>query len=160
MSVSPFSTDEPLDLSEIVSAESRLAASSNDDDVRVEASKNTLRTVRPRSVGSFLTSRSATASKPAARLQQALHRGPVEILAGEQVSRAGDAHGGRLAEDCGHLAPVSRTTSSAASSSPRCTRTRSAREVGRFLPTTSARIGSSRCPRSHSTASRTRAGRP
>ena len=40
------------------------------------------------------------------------------------------------------------------------TRTRSAREVGRFLPTTSARIGSSRCPRSQSTASRTRAGRP
>ena len=66
LSVSPFSTDEPLDLSEIVSAESRLAASSNDDDVRVEASKKTLRTVRPRSVGSFLTSRSATASKLAA----------------------------------------------------------------------------------------------
>jgi hypothetical protein len=66
LSVSPFSTEEPLALSEIVSAESRLAASSNDEAVRVEASKNTLRTVRPRSVGSFLTSRSATASKLAA----------------------------------------------------------------------------------------------
>ena len=47
-----------------------------------------------------------------------------------------------------------------ASSSPRWTRTRSERDVGRFLPTTSARIGSSRCPRSQSTARRTRAGRP
>ena len=37
---------------------------------------------------------------------------------------------------------------------------RSEREVGRFFPTKSARNGSSRCPRSQSTASRTRAGRP
>ena len=35
---SPFSTDEPVDLTESVSAESRFAASSNDDDVRVEDS--------------------------------------------------------------------------------------------------------------------------
>ena len=39
-------------------------------------------------------------------------------------------------------------------------RTRSTSEVGRFLPTKSARIGSSRWPRSTSTASRTAAGRP
>ena len=34
------------------------------------------------------------------------------------------------------------------------------REVGRFLPTRSARIGSSRCPRSTRTASCTARGRP
>ncbi len=67
MSVSPFSTDEPLDLSEMVSAESLFAASSKDEAVRVEGSKKTLSTVRPRSAGTFLTSRSETASKLAAR---------------------------------------------------------------------------------------------
>ena len=40
------------------------------------------------------------------------------------------------------------------------TRTRSSARVGRFLPTWSARIGSSRWPRSTSTASRTARGRP
>ena len=55
---SPFSTDEPADLTESVSAERRFAASSNDDEVRVEDSKKRLTTSRPRSVGSFLYSRS------------------------------------------------------------------------------------------------------
>ena len=35
---SPLSTDEPVDLIDIVSAESRFAASSKDDDVRVDDS--------------------------------------------------------------------------------------------------------------------------
>jgi hypothetical protein len=39
----------------MTSADSRLAASSNDVRVRVESSKNRLTTVRPRSVGSFFT---------------------------------------------------------------------------------------------------------
>ena len=55
---SPLSTDEPLALIDSVSAESRFAASSNDDDVRVDDSKKTLTTSRPRSVGSFFVSRS------------------------------------------------------------------------------------------------------
>ncbi len=57
LSDSPFSTDEPLALSESVSAERRFAASSNDDDVRVDDSKKTFTTSRPRSVGSFFDSR-------------------------------------------------------------------------------------------------------
>src|SRR5579871_6448875 len=43
---------------ESVSADSRFAASSNDDEVRVDDSKNALTTSRPRSVGSFFVSRS------------------------------------------------------------------------------------------------------
>ena len=50
---SPLSTDEPAALIDSVSAESRFAASSNDDEVRVDDSKNMLTTSRPRSVGSF-----------------------------------------------------------------------------------------------------------
>jgi hypothetical protein len=44
----------------IVSADSRLAATSKEMRVRVESSKKRLTTVRPRSVGSFLIGRSAT----------------------------------------------------------------------------------------------------
>ena len=63
---SPFSTDEPVDLIESVSAESRLAASSNEDDVRVEDSKKTFTTRRPRSVGSFFVSRSCESANECA----------------------------------------------------------------------------------------------
>src|SRR5699024_4449798 len=52
------------------------------------------------------------------------------------------------------------STASVPSVSVSWTCTRSLREVGRFLPTWSARIGSSRWPRSTSTARRTAAGRP
>ena len=51
-------------------------------------------------------------------------------------------------------------TASSSSTPVRWTRTRWTSEVGRFLPTKSARIGSSRWPRSTSTASRTADGRP
>ena len=51
-------------------------------------------------------------------------------------------------------------TSSYPSDSSSRTITRSPRALGRFLPTWSARMGSSRCPRSTSTASRTVSGRP
>src|SRR5262249_10852438 len=63
LSDSPLSTAEPAALIDITSAESRLAASSKLDDVRVDDSKNRLTTVRPRSVGSFLSSRSRACSK-------------------------------------------------------------------------------------------------
>src|SRR5664280_537781 len=53
-----------------------------------------------------------------------------------------------------------RTSSGWASASWRMTWTRSDLEVGRFLPTKSARMGSSRWPRSISTASWTARGRP
>src|SRR4051794_28762267 len=63
---SPLSTLEPDARRLTTSAESRLAASSNDELVRVEASKNTVITVRPRRVGTFLRSRCMTDSKPSA----------------------------------------------------------------------------------------------
>src|SRR5262249_16041001 len=56
---SPFSTEEPLAFIDSVSAESRLAASSKDDEMRVDDSKKTLTTSRPRRVGSFFVSRSS-----------------------------------------------------------------------------------------------------
>src|SRR5919204_5217632 len=60
---SPLSTEEPVALTDITSAESRFAASSKLDEVRVEDSKKRLTTVRPRSVGSFFISRSRLRSK-------------------------------------------------------------------------------------------------
>ena len=52
------------------------------------------------------------------------------------------------------------TTESTPSSSSSCTRTSSVRAVGMFLPTMSARIGSSRWPRSISATRRIALGRP
>src|SRR4051812_25194146 len=59
--LSPLETLLPLAEKLMTSAESRLAASSKEMRVRVESSKKRLTTVRPRSVGSFLTSRPASA---------------------------------------------------------------------------------------------------
>src|SRR5947209_8366997 len=59
-SVSPFVTDEEDELMLITSAERRLPAISKEVRVRVEGSKKRLMTVRPRSVGTFLISRSET----------------------------------------------------------------------------------------------------
>ena len=55
ISVSPFFTDEVLTDMFITSAPRRLPASSNDDWVRVEASKNRLISVRPRSEVRFFS---------------------------------------------------------------------------------------------------------
>src|ERR1700694_801986 len=55
---------------------------------------------------------------------------------------------------------VTTSTSSRPSTSARCTRTSSPTAVGTFFPTKSARIGSSRCPRSTRTARRIARGRP
>ncbi len=59
---SPLETLDPLAEKLMTSAESRLAAVSNEIRVRVESSKNRLTTVRPRSVGSFLISRDCVAA--------------------------------------------------------------------------------------------------
>src|SRR5919109_2661783 len=63
LSDSPLSTAEPADLTDMTSADRRFAASSKDDDVRVDDSKKTLTTSRPRSVGSFFISRSSERAK-------------------------------------------------------------------------------------------------
>ncbi len=57
-SVSPFDTLEPDDAMLTVSALIRFSANSNETRVRVDASKNRLTTVCPRSVGTFLIARS------------------------------------------------------------------------------------------------------
>ncbi len=57
---SPLLVEDPLPEMLMTSAESHLPAISKEDRVRVESSKKRLTTVRPRSVGSFLTSRRCT----------------------------------------------------------------------------------------------------
>ena len=116
---SPLSTDEPLDFSESVSAERRFAASSNDADVRVDDSKNTFTTSRPRSVGSFFDSRACESANERAvassRSTSSRSRSPTE----SRWRRVGRARRQQLAGhdvQIGHLsAPSSaspiRTTS-------------------------------------------------
>ena len=92
--LSPLATLEPLAEKLITSADSRLAAASNEIRVRVESSKNRLTTVRPRSVGSFLIGRSASRAsssavsrmssassrvRSAGRDQVAVHAAPVSL---------------------------------------------------------------------------------
>ena len=59
---SPLETEEPFAAKLMTSADSRFAAASNEMRVRVESSKKRFTTVRPRSAGSFLISRSPTAA--------------------------------------------------------------------------------------------------
>src|SRR5256884_216433 len=65
-SVSPFWTALPLAATLTVSAERRFSANSNEMRVRVEASKNRLTMVLPRSAGTFLMGRSETSLKGSA----------------------------------------------------------------------------------------------
>src|SRR6476661_1218267 len=58
--VSPLETEDPADATFTVSALSRFSANSNEIRVRVEASKNRLTMVLPRSAGTFLIGRSLT----------------------------------------------------------------------------------------------------
>src|SRR5207249_4581943 len=80
---SPLSTEEPAALIDITSAESRFAASSKLEDVRVEDSKKRLTTVRPRRVGSFYISRSSERAKlravPSRRTTSSRVRSAIEI---------------------------------------------------------------------------------
>src|SRR5690349_9410935 len=59
-SVSPFCTELPLAATFTVSADRRFSANSNEIRVRVDASKNRLTIVLPRSAGTFLIGRSET----------------------------------------------------------------------------------------------------
>ncbi len=143
---SPLETEDPLAEMLITSADSHLPAISKLDRVRVESSKNRFTTVRPRSAGSFLTGRLATSAICSARSK-------IEVAVGRSTSAADN----RWRIRC---SPRTIRTSFTPSVSASRTRTRSSAAVGRFLPTWSARIGSSRWPRSIRTASRTTRGRP
>ena len=86
LSDSPLSTLEPEALRLMVSADSRLAASSNDELVRVEDSKKTVMTVRPRRVGTFFTSRRMMLWKPSAVSRMRSIPGLVEVVDRDQVA--------------------------------------------------------------------------
>ena len=108
----------------MTSAESRLAAASNEIRVRVESSKKRLTTVRPRRAGSFLIGRSASD-----RISSAVAS---TSSASSRVRSAADRR-------CFFDAPAPSMITASSSSTPvRWTRSRWTSEVGRFLPTKSA----------------------
>ena len=120
LSDSPLDTLDPLAEKLMTSADSRLAAVSNEMRVRVESSKKRLTTVRPRSVGSFLISRPCVAAIEPAVSRIRTASAQAEVGRGQQVL---------------HRTPPSMSTASRPSLSCSRTRTRSVVEVGRFLPT-------------------------
>ena len=139
--LSPFETLEPFAAKLMTSALRRLAAASNEMRVRVESSKKRLTTVLPRSVGSFLTSRDWVSA-----MSSAMSRMPSASVARERLGVEQVPHDS--------IVTSARSTRSSPSVSRSRTFTRSSRALGRFLPTKSGRIGSSRWPRS------TRVGEP
>ena len=143
--LSPFETLDPPALKLITSADSRLAASSKQIRVRVEFSKKKFTTVRPRSAGTFLMTREPTSRKDSAVSRMRMTSSAVTSC---------------IESRCSFIEVSSTTTASSPSSSVISTRTSSSRCVGTFLPTKSARIGSSRWPRSTSTARWILRGRP
>ncbi len=132
--LSPLETLEPLALKLMTSADSRLAAASNEMRVRVESSKKRLTTVRPRSVGSFLTGRSASAGELVGGVED--EGGVVEgqVAGGQQVTghqaAPPDWDAGGESSSAPPITTASRPSVSATST---CTFSRV--EVGRFLPT-------------------------
>ena len=80
-----LATLEPLAETLMTSAESHLPAISKDDRVRVESSKNMLTTVRPRSAGSFLTSRLLHVVHLGGGLEELVDVVDAEVVDGEQV---------------------------------------------------------------------------
>ena len=131
---SPLSTLDPAAFRLMVSADSRLAASSNDELVRVDASKKTVITVRPRRVGTFFMSRCITLSKPSGGLQDPVDVGPAQVGDRDQVPPLAAALGGMWIHSRSSQGWM-RTTRSISSTSTSSTLTRSERAVGRFLPT-------------------------
>ena len=123
--LSPLDTLEPLAEKLMTSAESRLAAASNEMRVRVESSKKRLTTVRPRSVGSFLTARSVSERELGRRVEHEQRVVAVEVRPGQQVA---------LHWSSPFACPLMRTASS-----PSCSATRTCTfsdcDVGMFLPT-------------------------
>jgi hypothetical protein len=118
--------------------------------VRVEASKKRLTITFPRSAGTFFTLRVETSRKPSATSRIVRNLLPAEFFEAEQVFSPPlepptcvvfrGYHGAR--------AQLLRTTStpSTSPSSDSLTSTWSLCSVAISFPTTSARIGSSRCP--------------
>ena len=99
ISVSPFFTLELPTAMFITSAPSRLPASSNEDCVRVEASKNRLICVRPRKVARFFSTWREMLDRLVGEIEQRLDLRAVEAFDAEQVAvgengrRVGDMAG-------------------------------------------------------------------
>ena len=152
-SVSPLVTLEPDAATFTVSADSRFSANSNEMRVRVEASKNRLTIVLPRSAGTFLIARSLISLNGSAVSRMRRIWSAESVLEAEQV--LAERRASRL------LRAARRTTASLPSSSVTSTSTRSpGATVERLARRRRRWIGSSRPPRSTSTASAMRAGRP
>ena len=136
LSDSPLDTLEPFAEKVTTSADSRLAASSNEIRVRVESSKKRLTTVRPRSVGSFLTSRPTSCSSIRAAVSST-------ASASSRVRSAADSRclTASLRSRCEHsrsrAPPVAARGARRPGrrSRPSSTRTFSSGAVGMFLPT-------------------------
>ena len=145
--LSPLLTLDVPTLNVMTSADSRLAAVSNDSRVRVESSKNRLHTVLPRSAGTFGFGPLVDLDHRVGEVEQAAdgRRGRPRRSSGgasRKITRAARRRRRRSPPRRGRPAPPRRARS------------------GRFLPTKSGRIGSSRWPRSTITASCTACGRP
>ena len=123
--LSPLETLEPLAEKLMTSADSRLAAASNEMRVRVQSSKKRLTTVRPRSVGSFLTGAVGDAGELLGGVEDEQRVVAAEVAGREQVLHA-----------LSRLRPRRRAGRRRGRRSPRPgRRTVSRSEVGRFLPT-------------------------
>ena len=142
---SPFLTDEAATARESTSAESRLAAVSKESRVRVDSSKKRVATTLPRSVGTLgIERRSTSANASATRRTSAMPSAPPRSATERQV-----------------LGPALTGPPGSRSRRRRRPRRPSPRAgSGRFLPTKSGRMGSSRWPRSTMTASWTARARP
>ncbi len=98
---SPFESEDVEAVKVMVSADRRFAAVSKESRVRVELSKNSVATVRPRSAGTFGMSRSVTSANESARWSTSKipsrPRSATEsrCLRAEVASRAPDAESSR-----------------------------------------------------------------
>ena len=158
------SSDSPLAVLERVmsrlktSADRRRAAISNVVRVRVLFSKKRLKTLLPRSSGTFLTSRSAMLMKLSAVVRIALDDGPRQSFDGKQMMQFAVAIQLRVRPH--HSPPRFSIVRCSRSSSSRVSTTLMSAGTSIVAPTTVAATGSSRPPRSTSTARSMRAGRP
>ena len=158
-SVSPLDVDDAPMLRLMTSADSRFAAISKVVRVRVELSKNRLNTALPRRSGTFLTSRSPIEANGSAvsRIdtivvgRQAFERQQVdEAPVGAELGVPRAVHGLSAGSTESTKCPPSDFDSTIESARAQATR----------APTYVGSIGSSRPPRSTSTASSIAFGRP
>ena len=134
---SPFLTDEEATAKESTSADSRLAAVSKENRVRVDSSANSVTTVRPRRAGTLGMGRRATSTKASdTRSTSSMPSAPRSAMDRRWRPSPGDAGGfSSVGVSLGAGGPVHRGTTSPRTTPSRLTSTCSSRRVGMFLPT-------------------------